>query len=311
MRIILFVTSILITLTISDHSYAEVMKFPNGAVINKGGQLEVVVEVENDEAVSAVLLQAQYYDNNLDTGKDNVILHKAPYRHVFIADKDHSGEMYVSSEVVYKDKTRMSDKLIQKIIIRLPEEIKLTKIGLVNDNHVAFDNEIIFDGLKYHIEPKFYGLFSDGRQRYLSEGGYSITLSSDDTSVVDTFLEKNQLVALKEGKTKIRILVDNTETTVDAKVEIKIFPPTRLKAKVVDKSVRLNWEPPINESYVTSYKIFRRQSHTVYFLDEIPKGSITYIDKTAVTGEYYDYIVKAVSRILDKQSDDYVSIMVK
>lgn len=314
MKSILKFTITLVLLFMADYSYPAVIKMPvEGTVVNAGEKFKVIVEVDNDEPIDSVGLFASHAKNSMsESGNRGVNFRNAPYEHKFIADIDYIGEATVSAIVVYKDKNKMPEMLENKISIGLPRNVKLLKIGVVDDiSATVWNNEFIFNDIKDQIQPTFKGLFSDGLQRELPVNKFNIIMMSDNQEIIDIH-QRNKLVAKKEGRTNIRAFTGDIQATFDAKVDIKIYPPRDLKAKVVNNSVTLEWKPSISDpKYVTSYKILRRQKYAVYSLAEIPSGSITYTDNTAIPGEAYTYIVRAVSCLINKQSFDhneYVSI---
>lgn len=277
----------------SSLGYSLTIKQPeNNSVFYPGQKVNVVIEVAPNEDVVGMVVSAT------PEGSSGVIL-KTPYEIELIIGDRYIGKARIRALARLKDDTAVDAEV--NITIQLPPDVKLEKI--VTDKIVSIRKNAV--GTSFSSKKLFvYGLFTDGIERDLNSI-YTVQYASSDSSTVA--IDNNGVITgLKLGGSTITISVGDKVESVDVDVFVIIDLDKELLVKPTETGIQLDWKlSPQDPEWVTGYMVFRTEDPDGVIkrkITDVPNGTTTYIDTTAVKGKTYYYGVQAISATANERS---------
>lgn len=293
-RIIGFIFLVFL-LSINQQALALVITSPNnGDIFKEGDTVKIVAELSNDDP------EIFYVDFNVTKGLDhcpNEIATHPRYECNFIIPSG-SPQLIKISAIGKKEYGAISSPWISINVI-LPHTVNLQQLKSFAGN------TLFFFRLGQNNQIYLKGLFSDGVERDLELASTGTTYTSNNENIA--IVSSDGLVTAK-GSGKAQVTVRNNDKTLvlDVKIEIKLNPPANLIAKSTDAGIQLDWKlSPQAPEWVTGYMVFRTEDPDGVIkrkIADVPNGTTTYIDTTAVKGKTYYYGVQAISATANERS---------
>jgi hypothetical protein len=275
----------------ASYGYAITIVQPeNNSIFLPGQKVKVVVSVTDEEKASGLFIYTYKGSSEL--------LEKGQYETELTLDTVYVGKGFIKA--VAKIPSEIHEASVD-IIIQLPQDVKLEKI--VVDKYESIIKAASGKPLKAR-RLQTSGLFSDGVKRDLDIVS-GLQFASSDLNVV-TVDSKGILTALNLGKATISIVAGDKSETVDVKVYVVIKLDKELLVKPVETGIQLDWKlSPQDPEWVTGYMVFRTEDPDGVIkrkIADVPNGTTTYIDTTAVKGKTYYYGVQAISATANERS---------
>ena len=284
--------ALVIMLNISSAFPLTIKQPGSNSVFYPGQKIKVIIEAASNEDIVGIVV------STTPEGDSGLIL-KPPYEIELTMSDKYVGNARIRALARLKDDTAVESEI--DISIQLSPNVKLEKI-------LVYKYEPIIKALEGKAPTteklQAYGLFSDGVKRGLDiVEGLQFTSSNPNVVTVDS---KGNLTALNLGKTTITILAGDKSETVNVKVYVNIDIDHELLVKPTDTGIQLDWKlSPQDPEWVTSYMVFRTEDPDGIVktkIADLPKGTTTYVDKTAEKGKTYYYGVQAISATANERS---------
>lgn len=272
-------------------AYSLTIKQPiSNSKFRPGEVVRVVLEPATNDDIVAIWI---YSTPESSSGKG--VLLGPPYEIDMQLDNQYVGNARIEAVARLKDNTAI--KAGVDIIVQLPPEVMLEKI--VVDKSDSIMKSAVGKPLntrKLWVQ----GLFTDNVQREISA-----TYTSSDPNIVS--VDSNGVItALNLGRAIVSINAGDKSESVDIKVYINIEIDSELLVKLADTGIQLDWKlSPQDPEWVTGYMVFRTEDPDGVIkrkIADVPNGTTTYIDTTAVKGKTYYYGVQAISATANERS---------